>query len=111
MNDSQNPSAVCDEAGPIGRPAARSSPAYLSPRQKAWRRLRRHRPAMICGIFLMALLVIVLLWPWVSPYQSNELSDAQFQPPGGRHWCGTDVHGRDLLTRMFYGARISLLVG
>lgn len=39
------------------------------------------------------------------------LSDAQFDPPSYRHWLGTDVHGRDLLSRIVYGARISLLVG
>ena len=39
------------------------------------------------------------------------MSEAQFQPPGAGHWCGTDVHGRDLLSRVFYGARISLVVG
>ena len=38
-------------------------------------------------------------------------SDLQFQPPSQQHWFGTDIHGRDLLTRVFYGARISLLVG
>jgi len=44
-------------------------------------------------------------------YQPDKLSDAQFQPPNAAHWCGTDVHGRDLLSRMLYGAQISLLVG
>jgi peptide/nickel transport system permease protein/oligopeptide transport system permease protein len=39
------------------------------------------------------------------------LSDAQFEPPSAGHWCGTDVHGRDLLSRLVYGARISWLVG
>jgi peptide/nickel transport system permease protein/oligopeptide transport system permease protein len=41
----------------------------------------------------------------------NALSEDQFQAPSGEHWFGTDVHGRDLQSRVFYGARISLLVG
>lgn len=44
-------------------------------------------------------------------YQPEKLSDAQFQPPSSRHWFGTDVHGRDLFSRVFYGAQVSLLVG
>ena len=41
----------------------------------------------------------------------NAISEAQFQPPGGPHWFGTDVHGRDLLSRVCGGARLSLFVG
>ena len=66
---------------------------------------------MISGVFLVLLLLVILLWPLVSPYHPDTLSNAQFQPPGTGHWCGTDVHGRDLLSRIFFGARVSLLVG
>jgi peptide/nickel transport system permease protein/oligopeptide transport system permease protein len=41
----------------------------------------------------------------------EQLSDDQFQPPSLKHWFGTDVHGRDLFSRVLYGARVSLLVG
>ena len=44
-------------------------------------------------------------------YQPEKLSDAQFQPPSLKHWFGTDVHGRDLLSRVLSGAQVSLLVG
>jgi oligopeptide transport system permease protein len=54
---------------------------------------------------------VALLWPWVSPYNPVAVSDLQSVAPTGAHWFGTDVHGRDLLSRVFYGARISLLVG
>src|SRR6185295_4116209 len=57
------------------------------------------------------LVALVIIWPLLAPYSSDAISDAQFQPPDGRHWFGTDVHGRDLLTRVLYGARVSLLVG
>ena len=83
----------------------------LSPNQKAWRRFRRNRPAMISLGALLFLAVFIIIWPLVSPHAANAVSDAQFQPPGVRHWCGTDLHGRDLLTRLVYGARLSLLVG
>lgn len=44
-------------------------------------------------------------------HQPDRLSDEQFQPPSAGHWFGTDVHGRDLFSRVLYGAQISLLVG
>src|SRR5439155_18500523 len=82
-----------------------------SPNARAWRRFRKNRPAIISfGIFTV-LLALVLFWPWIASYPYATTSDAQFQPPSAQHWFGTDLHGRDLLTRVFYGARISLLVG
>jgi ABC-type dipeptide/oligopeptide/nickel transport system permease subunit len=83
----------------------------LSPGQRAWRRFRRNTPAVISLVFFTLLVLLVLVWPLVAPYPSNAVSDDQFQPPSWKHWFGTDVHGRDLLTRVFYGARVSLLVG
>lgn len=83
----------------------------LSPNQRAWRRFRRNRAAFASAFLLALLISVVLSWPWMGGRSSIELSEAQFQPPGPGHWFGTDVHGRDLMSRVFYGARISLLVG
>ncbi len=74
-------------------------------------RFRRNTPATISLFFLAALILLVILWPWIAPYSWETISDAQFQPPSWQHWFGTDVHGRDLLTRVIFGARVSLLVG
>jgi oligopeptide transport system permease protein len=86
-------------------------PEHLSPNQRAWRRFKRHKPAMISAVFLVIIVGLVVAWPWIAPYSYETVSDEQFALPSVRHWCGTDIHGRDLLTRMFFGARISLLVG
>ncbi|MBN8246320.1 MAG: ABC transporter permease [Verrucomicrobia bacterium] len=83
----------------------------LTPNQRAWRRLRRHRPALISALLLGAVLLLALLVPWLSPYATGQASDLQFSAPDRAHWFGTDVHGRDVFTRVFAGARISLLVG
>jgi peptide/nickel transport system permease protein/oligopeptide transport system permease protein len=83
----------------------------LSPNQRAWARFRKNRPGMLSLGFLMLLFAVMLLWPMLSRYDPDALSDAQFQPPSAQHWCGTDVHGRDLLARILFGARVSLLVG
>jgi oligopeptide transport system permease protein len=85
--------------------------AGLTPRQRAWRRLRAHRPALVSAAVLLLLLALALAVPWLSPYGAAEQGAAQFAPPDARHWFGTDIHGRDLFTRVFAGARISLLVG
>jgi ABC-type dipeptide/oligopeptide/nickel transport system permease subunit len=66
---------------------------------------------LVSGWFLVAFVALVLVWPFVSPYSPIAVSDLQSIAPNSSHWFGTDVHGRDLLTRIFYGARISLLVG
>ena len=84
---------------------------HLSPNQKAVQRFLRNRPAVISAIVLVAIALLVLIWPLISPFSPIALSEAQSEPPGRAHWFGTDVHGRDLMARVFYGARISLLVG
>lgn len=83
----------------------------LSPRVRAWRRFRRNKPALAGLVFVVVLAALVVVWPWVTSFPPNAVSDAQFQSPGSEHWFGTDVHGRDLLARTMDGARISLLVG
>ena len=85
--------------------------AFRSPGRRAWQRFQRNRPAMVSLAFLVTALGLILLAPTFSPHDPDALSEAQFQPPSARHWCGTDIHGRDLLTRLGIGARISLLVG
>ena len=83
----------------------------MTPNQRAQLRFRRNKPATISLFFLAALILLIVFWPWIAPYSWETISDAQFQPPSWKHWFGTDVHGRDLLTRVFFGARVSLLVG
>jgi oligopeptide transport system permease protein len=84
---------------------------HLSPNKRAWKKFLRNRPAFFSSIFLIFTVILILLWPWFSPYSPVQLSDAQSQAPTGQHWFGTDVLGRDLMARVFYGARISLVVG
>jgi oligopeptide transport system permease protein len=80
--------------------------------QDAFRRLRKNKMAMIGLYALLILIVIALLTPWIAPYsyegQNLELGASS---PTAQHWLGTDSLGRDLLTRIMYGSRISLAVG
>ncbi len=82
-----------------------------SPADRAWQRFKSNRAGWCSAWFLAGFVLLVALWPALAPYPSDAISDAQFHPPSTAHWFGTDVHGRDLLTRVVYGARISLLVG
>ena len=92
-------------------PVTTAQTEHLTPNQRAWRRFKRNQPAIISLIFLAVLLLTILIWPFVTKIKPNTISDAQFEPPSAQHWCGTDIHGRDLTARIAYGARVSLLVG
>ena len=80
--------------------------------QDAIRRLIQNRAAMIGGITILLLIILAILAPWIAPYSySYQNLDIGASPPSAEHLLGTDVLGRDLLSRLLYGARISLLVG
>jgi oligopeptide transport system permease protein len=80
--------------------------------QDALRRLIQNRAAMIGGITILVLIILAIFAPWIAPYSySYQNLDIGASPPSAEHLLGTDVLGRDLLSRLLYGARISLLVG
>ena len=80
--------------------------------QDAFRRLIQNRAAMIGGITILILIILAVFAPWIAPYSySYQNLDIGASPPSAAHLLGTDVLGRDLLSRLLYGARISLLVG
>lgn len=87
------------------------SEQHQSPNRRAWRRFRQNKLAVASAWFLLVVAVLVVIWPFVAPHRPDALSDEQFRPPSLRHWFGTDVHGRDVCSRVMYGAQISLLVG
>jgi|TARA_R100000005_G_scaffold65943_1_gene34510 oligopeptide transport system permease protein len=78
----------------------------------AWRRLRKNRLALFGLAVLTAFILIALLTPWLAPYAYDAQNlDLGASPPSAEHWLGTDIFGRDLLTQIMYGGRISLAVG
>ena len=80
--------------------------------QDAVRRLIQNRAAMVGGITVIVLIILAIFAPWIAPYSySYQNLDIGASPPSAEHLLGTDVLGRDLLSRLLYGARISLLVG
>jgi len=89
------------------RPGSERNPA-----QMAWRSFRRHKPAMI-GLSIVLLLALAsILAPVLTPYDAEKTDlDAMLEPPSWKHPMGTDELGRDLLTRLLYGGRVSLSIG
>ncbi|ETP69489.1 peptide ABC transporter permease [Planococcus glaciei] len=89
----------------------------LSPWQIARKKFLRNKLAMASTIFIIIVTVISLLAPFLAPYLSPNpditkvnIGSMNIQP-NGEHILGTDKSGRDVLTRLFYGGRVSLLVG
>jgi len=78
----------------------------------AWLRLRKNRAAVSGGVVLVIMVVLAILTPWIAPYgYETQNLDLGATPPSAAHWLGTDIFGRDLLTQILYGGRISLAVG
>ena len=85
---------------------------HISQRQLVWRRFRRHKLALLGAAIFGVLVVASVAAPLLTRYQP----DAQdlfniLQPPDTTHWLGTDELGRDVLSRLLYGGRTSLLIG
>ena len=81
-------------------------------REIVWRRFRRHRLAMVGALILFLLYAAALLTPFIAPYEYDEPDyTAINQGPSLDHPMGTDRLGRDELTRVLYGGRVSLVVG
>ena len=78
----------------------------------ALRRLLKNRAAVGGAIILFVLILFAILAPWIAPYPyTYQNLSLGASPPSAEHLLGTDVLGRDLFSRILYGARISLLVG
>src|SRR4051812_45477301 len=92
-----------------------------TPSRRAWRRFRRNRLAIWSFSCVTLLVLAIILWPlclnlvsassrtgatWAQGRNPQRLSDDQFQKPSAQHWFGTDVHGRDLFSRVLSGAQV-----
>ena len=95
-------------AAPLAAPTASNSLW-----SDAWRRLRRNRAAVAAGVFLAVMSALTLAAPWLPGLADPTLQDLKLGaiPPSPAHWFGTDELGRDMLARVVYGGRISMLVG
>ena len=80
-------------------------------RKDAWSRYKKNKLA-VAGLVVVVLLVLVAVFaPLIAPYGYDQIGDQFRQPPSWQHWFGTDNIGRDVFSRVVYGARVSLVIG
>ncbi len=89
----------------------RERPTWIDRLVEGWKVYRRIKLGII-GLILLAFYVfIAIAAPWIAPYDPKESVGEPFEPPSPKHPFGTDEMGRDVLSQVIYGARISLFVG
>src|SRR3954453_10899872 len=95
--------------------AVDAPPVVMRPQGPAILAVRRffRRPIAVAGLFVILLFVAVAVFaPWVAPFDPTATSwSAIRKAPSAAHWMGTDENGRDVMARVLYGARASLLAG
>lgn len=80
--------------------------------QDAWRRLKQNKAAVAGLIIILLLTTMAAVGPMISGYTYDEqVLSRTNEPPTGEHWFGTEQLGRDLFTRVWWGARVSLFIG
>lgn len=97
------------DAASKGDDFVRPSTSYW---QDVWKRFKKDKLAMAGLIFLIIITLLAIFGPMISPYTYDGVDrKAANEWPNAQHWFGTDKFGRDIFTRVLYGARISLTVG
>ena len=103
--------------GQLGTTAEELALAAAIRRRGIWPRLRRQRVAMLCLVIIVLFVLIAILAPWLAPHDPNFQFDAGLSDSGtpvgtsAQFPLGSDTSGRDVLSRLIFGARISLTVG
>ncbi len=83
-----------------------------TPGQRAWRRLLRRRGAMLGLVIVVIFVLVAIFAPYIAPFDPVATSwSAVRKPPSAQYWFGTDEIGRDVLSRVIWGSRASLLAG
>jgi peptide/nickel transport system permease protein len=104
------------QAGKIDTPRRKQKGLFGSIRPSSsfyWMRvLAENKAALISGIFILVVIIIALLAPWLAPHSPTAVDPVhRLKSPSSAYWFGTDTLGRDSFSRPLYGARVSLLVG
>jgi peptide/nickel transport system permease protein len=80
--------------------------------QMVWRSFRRHKPAMLGSVIILLFALSAIFAPYLTPFDPEKTDlDHMLEAPSAKHILGTDDLGRDLLTRILYGGRVSLSIG
>lgn len=95
----------------LSAPTTTRRQARLGALYQGWLTFRSNRLAMLGLIILVLLALMAILAPYLAPYSptAQNLAD-RLQPPSARHWLGTDALGRDILSRIIWGSRVTLFI-
>jgi ABC-type dipeptide/oligopeptide/nickel transport system permease subunit len=108
--DNVGPSSVLETIEPGGVELLGAAPRPL--RTDVWRRFRHNKMAMAGLVFILIVALLAIFAPLIAPYSITERASGQYRDgPSGAHWFGTDTIGRDVFSRVIYGARVSLKIG
>jgi peptide/nickel transport system permease protein len=100
------------ESNTDSRELLQPSRQMMTARQRAWRSFSSNRTALIGLVLIGVLIIIAVAAPLISPHDPLSQSAAnRLEGPSGDHWMGRDQYGRDIMSRVMYGARIALVVG
>jgi peptide/nickel transport system permease protein len=89
-----------------------NSPLRASESRRVLRVLFKRWVVIICSIIILGFIILAIFAPLISPYDPNEQNlKATMEQPSRTHFLGTDWYGRDVLSRLIYGTRISLMIG
>lgn len=85
---------------------------YSSYYKDSFKRLKKNKMAMVCAVIIILLVIIAIFAPVLAPYDPDVQDYANIlKSPSKAHLLGTDEYGRDILSRIIYGTRVSLSVG
>ena len=90
---------------------AATKPKKKSKLADIWRRLKKNKGAVISMFLIIAIVLVAIFAPYIAPYDYDTQGETPFAEHGQEHLLGTDRLGRDVLSRLIYGARQSLLIG
>jgi glutathione transport system permease protein len=102
-----------DTAPPSDAPPPGARERVRTPASEFWRKFRRQKVALIAGAFVVFLVIVAIIAPWIVPYDAENYFDynALNAPPSAAHWFGVDALGRDIFSRILMGSQISLAAG
>jgi peptide/nickel transport system permease protein len=106
--------AFVTESIPQSQTAQQYDDAFVQERHQTWRKFKRHRLALSGAFVLVVMVLGATFAPWLSHFDPNAIDvnwlGSPLAPAQFGHWLGTDEIGRDLYTRILFGARISLTI-
>ena len=115
MTEPATPSVVTEAAAPEAdaAPAVAAASRVRTPWTEFWRKFRRQHVALAALAFVLLLVAVAFIAPWVVPYDAENYFDydAINQGPSWVHWMGVDPLGRDIFSRIVMGTRLSLAAG